>query len=59
MVRSWILVYAFVGIQASYVLRPFIGNLDTPISFFRKDSFENAYVKIFELASDVIHGFWG
>ena len=56
MVRSWIFVYAFVGIQASYVLRPFIGNPITPVSFFRKDSFENAYVKVFELISDVVQG---
>ena len=58
MVRSWILVYAFVGIQASYVLRPFIGNPGTPVSFFRKDSFENAYVRVFELTADVIRGFF-
>ena len=54
MVRSWIFVYAFVGIQASYVLRPFIGNPHTPISFFRKESFQNAYIKVFQLATDVI-----
>ena len=58
MVRSWIFVYAFVGIQASYVLRPFIGNPDVPASFFRKDSFENAYVRVFQLAADVIQGFF-
>ncbi len=58
MVRSWIFVYAFVGIQASYVLRPFIGNPNTPTSFFRKDSFENAYVRVLQLASEVIQGFF-
>ena len=58
MVRSWILVYAFVGIQVSYVLRPFIGNPGTPVSLFRRDSFENAYVKIFHLAADVFRGFF-
>jgi len=56
MIRIWITVYAFVGIQASYVLRPFIGNPETPISFFRKGSFENAYVKVFELTVDVLQG---
>ncbi|MFT5302826.1 MAG: hypothetical protein ACI814_003643 [Mariniblastus sp.] len=49
MARVWILVYAFVGIQAGYVLRPFIGSPDAPTTFFRRDSFQNAYVKIFEL----------
>jgi len=53
MVRMWIFVFAFVGIQAGYVLRPFIGNPETPTSFFRNESFENAYVKLFELVSRV------
>ena len=54
MVRIWIFVYAFVGIQAGYVLRPFIGDPDEPTTFFRKESFQNAYVKIFEMVSQVI-----
>lgn len=49
MVRLWIFLYAFVGIQAAYLLRPFIGNPDLPPTFFRKESFENAYVKVIEL----------
>lgn len=49
MVRFWIFIYAFVGIQAAYVLRPFIGSPNTPISFFRDEPFENAYVVVFRL----------
>ena len=45
MVRVWIFVYAFVGIQMAYVLRPFIGSPSNTISFFREDPFENAYVR--------------
>ena len=49
MVWVWIFVYAFVGIQMAYVLRPFIGSPSDEISFFREDPFENAYVKVFQL----------
>lgn len=57
MVRMWILVYAFVGIQAGYVLRPFIGAPDSPTTFLRKESFQNAYVKILELVWRVLSEF--
>jgi len=53
MVVMWIFVYAFVGIQAAYVLRPFIGNPDDPTTFFRRESFQNAYVKIWALVSEI------
>ncbi len=49
MVRMWIVVYAFVGIQAGYILRPFIGNPMAPTTFLRRESFQNAYVKVIEL----------
>ena len=57
MVRMWILVFAFVGIQAGYVMRPFIGDPNLPPTFLRKDSFQNAYVKIVELVWQVVSEF--
>ncbi len=54
MIRLWIFVYTFVGIQAGYVLRPFIGDPSTPTTFLRKESFQNAYVKVFELVYSVV-----
>lgn len=54
MVRMWIFVYAFVGIQAGYVLRPFIGNPGNSTTFFRRDSFQNAYVRLFRIVADVV-----
>lgn len=54
--RIWIFVYAFVGIQAGYVLRPFIGSPGTPTDFFRRESFQNAYVKVWELIEQVVLG---
>ena len=58
MVRVWIFVYAFVGIQMAYVLRPFIGSPGDTISFFREDPFENAYVRVLRLIWSATD-FWG
>jgi hypothetical protein len=44
MLRTWILMYAFVGIQMGWTLRPFIGSPEQPVQFFRSGEFENAYV---------------
>ena len=44
MLRAWLVVYAFVGIQMGWVLRPFIGDPALPVQFFRADSWGNAYV---------------
>ena len=56
MCRMWIFVYAFVGIQAGYVLRPFIGSPSVEPSFLRRESFQNAYVKVFSLVCEVLQG---
>jgi len=58
MVRMWIFVYAFVGIQAGYVLRPFIGNPTQSTAFLRKDSFQNAYVRLFNIVRNVVESFF-
>jgi hypothetical protein len=49
MVRTWLLIYSFVGIQMGWVLRPFIGSPDRPTTFFREDAWGNAYLVIYEL----------
>lgn len=46
LLRAWLLIYAFVGIQMAWVLRPFIGNPDAPTQFFRQDAWGNAYVSL-------------
>ena len=33
--RVWFVLYAFVGVQMAWTLRPFIGNPDLPAQFFR------------------------
>lgn len=47
--RAWLVVYAFVGIQAGWVLRPFIGQPGSPVEFFRESAWGNAYVEVFSI----------
>ncbi len=39
---GWVLIYAFVGIQMGWVLRPFIGSPGSPVRFFREGAWGNA-----------------
>ena len=43
LVRAWLIVYAFVGIQMGWLLRPFIGDPSMPSHFFREHMWGNAY----------------
>jgi hypothetical protein len=54
MLRTWLVIYIFVGIQMGWVLRPFIGNPGAPVQFFRQDSWSNAYVVVVELIGRVL-----
>jgi hypothetical protein len=56
MLRTWIVIYVFVGIQMGWVLRPFIGSPLAPTQFFREGSWSNAYVFVLQLIWDVISG---
>ena len=46
LLRTWIFIYAFVGIQMGWSLRPFIGAPNQPVRFFRVGAGENAYVVV-------------
>jgi hypothetical protein len=54
MLRAWLIIYVFVGIQMGWVLRPFIGNPLAPVQFFREGSWTNAYEAVFQLIWDVV-----
>lgn len=41
---GWLLLYQFVSIQLAWSLRPFIGSPDFATTYFRTDSWTNAYV---------------
>jgi hypothetical protein len=49
LLRVWIVVYAFVGIQMGWMLRPFIGSPNSAVQFFRKETWGNAYVIVVRL----------
>ena len=38
MLRAWLVIYVFVGIQMGWVLRPFIGDPVAPVQFFREEA---------------------
>ena len=52
MVWTWLAVYAFIGIQMGWVLRPFVGAPSGPAQFFREDTWGNAYVVVAGLIYD-------
>jgi antibiotic biosynthesis monooxygenase (ABM) superfamily enzyme len=49
MLAVWSTLYAFVGMQMGWMLRPFVGSHDLPVVFFRNEPFTNAYVAILAL----------
>ena len=53
MLAVWFALYAFIGIQAAWVLRPFIGNPDIAPEFLRPGAWGNAYVALIKLTRQV------
>lgn len=49
MLWAWVVMYAFVGIQMGWMLRPFVGNPGMPVAFLRDEPFSNAYIVVFRL----------
>jgi hypothetical protein len=54
LVRAWIVIFAFVGIQMGWTLRPFIGSPEQPVRFFRGGELENAYVIVARMIWEVL-----
>ncbi|MEM6313106.1 MAG: hypothetical protein AAF743_03420 [Planctomycetota bacterium] len=50
--RVWLVLYAFVGMQMGYVLRPFIGSPGKAPTFFREEAWGNAYLVIVRLVGE-------
>jgi hypothetical protein len=53
MLYAWLVLYAFVGIQMGWTLRPFIGAPGIAVTFFRDGPFTNAYVVVARLIARV------
>ena len=56
LLRVWIGVYAFVGIQSGWVMRPFVGKLGMPAEFLRPEKWDNAYVIVGRIIWNVLSG---
>lgn len=56
--RAWLVLYAFVGVQMAWDLRPFVGSPDMPVAFFR-DTIGNAYVEIPKVLWEAIRALFG
>lgn len=56
LLRAWLVLYAFVGIQMGWILRPFVGNPDQPVRFFRGGEWENAYEVVAKMIWGVVAG---
>ena len=41
--RIWVIIFAFVGLQLSWNLRPFVGTKDMPFQLFRTEARGNVY----------------
>jgi hypothetical protein len=54
MLAAWMFLYAIVGIQMGWMLRPFVGGPGIPVTFFRSEPFSNAYVVVVELVLAVL-----
>ncbi|MBM4048210.1 MAG: hypothetical protein FJ279_24165 [Planctomycetes bacterium] len=54
MLYAWFFFYIFVGIQMAWVLRPFVGDPNMPVTFFRREAWGNAYVVTANLVAHVI-----
>src|SRR5205814_2992282 len=54
--RVWLILYAFVGIQMGWVLRPFVGDPSKPVQFFRPGAWGNAYEELVRIVMRLFHG---
>ena len=56
MMRLWFFIYAAVGIQMGWVLRPFIGSPSAALHFFRQEPWSNAYIVVWRVLVRTLFG---
>lgn len=49
LLRVWVLLYTFIGIQMAWVMRPFVGSPGMPFQIFREEAWGNAYLEVIQL----------
>ena len=56
LLRIWIMIYAIVGMQLGWRLRPFVGNFDSPFQFCRDQQEGNFYISIWNAITSLFGG---
>jgi len=56
LLRGWVVLYAFVGVQMGWVFRPFIGDPAGAVEFFRAGAWDNAYVIVARMVLEKASG---
>lgn len=54
LLRAWLIIYGFIGVQMAWVLRPFIGDPGGDVTFLRAEWSGNAYVVLWKLVAQAI-----
>ena len=54
--KIWVVIFAFVGMQLSWNLRPFIGSKNLPFELFRTSTQGNFYTTVFGAIGDLLDG---
>lgn len=54
LMRLWLVIFAFVGIQMGWTLRPFIGDPGQPPTFLRRDALGNAYEAVWRMILNLL-----
>ena len=54
--RIWVLVFAIVGAQMGWVLRPFVGAPWSETHFFREGAWSNAYEVLAKMIGSILKG---
>jgi hypothetical protein len=52
--RLWVVIFAFVGLQLSWNLRPFVGYKDMPFQIFRTDTQGNVYTTLLHALGNML-----
>ena len=54
LLRTWFLIYAFIGIQTGWLLRPWIGVPGSNIDYFREDTWSIAYLELAKIIFNIL-----
>jgi hypothetical protein len=54
LLRAWLVVYVFVGVQMAWTLRPFVGEPGAPPQMFRTGAWGNAYEAVARIVWDTL-----